>query len=99
MEFWQRVYHHIISMQTCNQDLPLGRHVTQFHEGTFPQVKFLILDRVHPGIRVGDWNKILLQSEQRRIFRFSATSFPGLNEAISFKPFLEGFVSGGPEYY
>lgn len=33
MAFWQRAYCHIISMQTCNPDLPLGRHVTQFHDG------------------------------------------------------------------
>lgn len=98
-EFWHRAYRHIVSMQSCNPDLPLGRHVTHFHSGIFPHIKFLILDRVHPGMRGGDWNKIPLQREQQWIFRLNATYFPGLNEKIPFKSFLEGFVSGGPKLY
>lgn len=51
---------------------------------------------MHPGMRGGDWNKTLLQGEHW-LFILNVTSFPGLNEVISYKPFLEGFVSGGPE--
>lgn len=98
-EFWHRAYRHILSMQSCNPDLPLGHHVLYFHGGIFSLIKFLTLDRVHPGLRGDNWNKILLQREQRWIYKLNATSFPGLNEMISFKPFLEGFVSGGPEHY
>lgn len=53
---------------------------------------------VHPGLQGGDWNKTLLQVEQRWIFRLHATRTPGLNDAISFRPFLEGFTSGGSEW-
>lgn len=95
MEFWQTIYRHILGMQSCNPDLPLGQHVTQFHGGSFPRIKFLILDRVYPGLRGGDSNKTLLQQGQRWIFRLNAITFPGLNEMISYKPFLEGIVSGG----
>lgn len=94
-EFWRRAYRHIISMKTCNPSLPLDRHVSNFHSGVFPKLSFLILDRVHPGLRGGDWNKILLQKEQKWIFRLQATRAPGLNDTTSFRPFLEGFTSGG----
>lgn len=63
--------------------------------GKFPNIKFLILDHIHPSFRGGDWNKTLLQMELCQIHNLKATSPPGLNEATSFKPFLEGFSSGG----
>lgn len=84
-------------MQTSDPDLPLGRHGSLVHGGKFPRIKFLILDRVHSSPREGDWNKTLLQRELKWIYLLKATSPPGLNEAICFKPFLEGFYSGGME--
>lgn len=68
------------------------------HDGIFLKICFLILDRIHPGMRGGVWNKILLQHEQRWIFRLNETKPPGLNESISFRSFLEGFTLGGPEW-
>lgn len=88
---------HIHSMQTCNPDLSLGRHVKMLHGGVFPRVEFFALDRVHPSLRGGDWNKLLLQRELRWIHQLKAAIFPGLNEAVNYKPFLEGFASGGME--
>lgn len=80
-------------MQICNPDLPLGRHVTKgVNGGKFPKIKVTALDRIH--IRKGDWNKILLQTEQRWKNKLKATSPPGLNDAITFKPFLKEFASG-----
>lgn len=84
-------------MKTADPDLPLGRHVTLVHGGKFPSIKFLILDRIHPSPRGGDWNKILLQRELKWIHLLKATIPPGLNEAVCFRPFLEGFNSGGME--
>lgn len=46
----------------------------------------------------GDWNRTLLQHKQRWIFHLDATSPPGLNGSLSFRPFLEGFASGGSEW-
>lgn len=89
MECWQRASRHIHAMKTCDPDLPLGRHVTTVHRASFPKISFLILDRIHPGTRGGDWNKILLQHEQKWIFHLNATSLPGINESLSFRPFLE----------
>lgn len=61
------------------------------------QIKFLILDRIHRNPRGWHWNKVLLQMELRWIHNLKATCSPGLNEVICFKPFLEGFSSGGNE--
>lgn len=97
LPFWKRAYRHIHSMQVCNPDLPLGRHTTLVHSGVFPKIKFLILDRNHPNLRGGDWNKSLLQLELRWIYNLKATRPPGLNDAVCFRPFLEGFNSGGIE--
>lgn len=97
LPFWQRAYWHIKSMQVCNPDLPLGRHTTLIHRGIFPRIKFLILDRIHPSPRGGDWNKGLLQLELLCINMLRATHPPGLNDAVCFKPFLEGFNSGRME--
>lgn len=96
-EFWQRAYRRITSMKMCNPNLPLDRHVTRIPEGICPKFYFLLIDSVHTGIRGGDANKILLQFEQRWIFRLKATQPPGLNGSISYRPFLEGFTSGGTE--
>lgn len=84
-------------MKGCNLDLTMGRHATTIHNGHFPKIKFIALDRVHPNLGGGDWNKLLLQRELKWIFSLKATIFPGLNEAVNYKPFLVGFVSGGME--
>lgn len=97
LEFHKRAARHITSMRQADPDLPLGRHVRDHHTGKFPLVHFTILDRVHPDTRGGDWNKILLQREVCWIASLNATQFPGLNTQMSFRPFLEGFVSGGCE--
>lgn len=84
-------------MKKNDPELPLGRHTQLVHAGKFPNIKFLILDRVHPNPRGEDWNKVLFQLELRWIYTLRATLPPGLNKAVCFKPFLEGFSSGGME--
>lgn len=58
IELHSRMSKHIWSMKVCNPDLPLGRHVTTLHNGLFPKIKFLALDRINPNLRGGDWNKV-----------------------------------------
>lgn len=93
-KLWQRLYRHIKSMETANPDLPLGRHVAQTHNGVCPTISVLALDRLHQSPQGGDYDKYLLQCELRWISNLNATSPPGLNEALNFKPFLPGFVTG-----
>lgn len=54
-KLWQIIYHHIWAMKTTNPDLPLGRHVAQVHNGRFPRVTILVLDRIHPSSQGGDF--------------------------------------------
>lgn len=68
-KLWQRLYRHIRAMQTADPDLPLGRHVTQVHDGIFPKISVLVLDRLHLNSRGRDFNKILLQRELRGLMR------------------------------
>lgn len=72
----------------------MGRHVVDHHGGICPKFNFLILDRIHPNTRGGDWNKLLLQRETQWIVELNATLCAGLNTQLSFRPFLEGFQSG-----
>lgn len=72
------------SMQIGNLYLPLGRDVARRHKYRMPKGNFT----------GGDWNKILVQSEMRWITYLNATTPPGLNEAESYRLFLEGFSSG-----
>ena len=93
-QLWRRMAKHVYSMEIGNLYLPIGRHTVTHHNYIVPKVSFTALYRIHIPNRGGDWNKILLQHEQCWIFRLQATIFPGLNESISFAPFLKGFVSG-----
>ena len=93
--FHKRASRHILCMKKSDPDLPLGRHIRDAHYGKIPRIKFLILDRIHPDNRGGDWNRSLLQRETRWIVSLNATCAPGLNEVVSYRPSLEGIPSGG----
>lgn len=97
-ELCKQIYRQVLSMQTANPDLPLDRHVRVLHERVLPRVRFWALDRIHPSSHGGVWNKFL-HMELRWIHSLRATTYPGLNEAINYKPFLEGIVSGGMELW
>lgn len=93
-EFWRCIAKHTYRMRIGNQHLPLGRHIVVRHNYQMPKIFFVVLDQIHIPSRGGDWNKLLLQREQKWIFRLRATTYPGQNESISFAPFLKGFASG-----
>lgn len=82
-EFHKRAYRHILSMKKSNPDLPLGRHVRDVHGSKINQIKFLILDRIHPSTRGDDWNRILLQRETLWIINLNATLPPDLKYMVS----------------
>lgn len=79
-------------MQIGNYYLPIRRHAVFQHNYMVQKVKFTALHRIHIPNRGGDCYKMLLQKEQKLIFRLQATIYPGLNEAL-FAPFLKGFSS------
>lgn len=91
LEFHKCARRHVISILSANPELPLGRHVGCCHAGICPNFQFLILDRIHPNARGGDWIKLLLQREARWIMELNATHLPGLNTQLSYRLFLEGY--------
>lgn len=95
--FHKKTSRHITCMRKQCPELPLGRHVRDIHDSRIPKIKFLILDRINTNTRGGDWNRNLLHRETRWIAILKATSAPGLNDVNSYRPFLEGFASGGWE--
>lgn len=94
LELKKRISRHVHSMKTCNPDLPLGRHVRDVHQGIFPKIGFLALDRIHPNPKGGDWDKTLHQRETCWIVALRATVAPGLNSHMSYRPIFEGYKSG-----
>lgn len=51
--------------------------------------KFAALDIVYADSRGGDFDKRVLQRETQWIHKLRATVYPGMNDMISFKPFLQ----------
>lgn len=68
---------------------PIGRHIALVHGYEKVHFTFIPLSHIPPSPRGGDWEKLLLLAEARWIYRLNALNPPGLNEALSFKPFLK----------
>lgn len=83
-----RILEHLDSAKSGYYRTAIGRHVAITHNYNFQGFKFLPLAVIPPPERGGDWSKLLLQQESKWIFRLNATSPPGLNEGLSFAPFL-----------
>lgn len=71
-----------------NLESPIERHFGQKHLYKIDSLKFMALDRIHP-IRGGDFDKSILPTESSWIFNLKATRPPGLNDSISYAPFLQ----------
>ena len=69
-------------------ETPISRHSGIYHEFNSKKMKFSALEYITPGERGGNYDKILLQKEAKWIHCLTALTLPGLNEALSFKPFL-----------
>lgn len=83
-ELRMRIGEHI---RSDDPQYPISRH-TNTHGRDPDSVKFIVLDRVHPGPRGGDWDRQILQLESRWIYKLQATVPPGLNEYNNYKCFL-----------
>lgn len=66
----------------------IGRHIAFAHNYVLSGFKFLPLVKIYTHERGGDWDRSLYQAESRWIFSVCADRPPGLNEALSFAPFL-----------
>lgn len=69
-------------------ELAISRHIGLYHNFELDDMSFFAIEHVNSSPRGGDIDKHLLKLETQWIFRLQATKSPGLNEQISFKPFL-----------
>lgn len=53
LEFWQRIYRHIVSIKKRDPSLPLGRHCHTVQHDSTPKVRFLALDHIPNNPRGG----------------------------------------------
>lgn len=68
--------------------MPLGRHVALKHKNDTSMVCFTVLEKIREDPRGGNIDQKLLQREVKWIFKLNATHAPGLNDSLSFRPFL-----------
>lgn len=86
--FKQRIKKHVYAASIGYFKTVIGRHIAFQHNYKFDGFSFLPLERVHIPPRGGDWDNMILKTEARWIFRLGGHTPPGLNESLSFKPFL-----------
>lgn len=86
-EFRQRIGDHLYYSEN-GKLTTIGRHIGLYHKFDSLVVQFLVLEVVQPNPRGGDWDHSVLQRESLWIERLNATFRPGLNETVSYKPFL-----------
>lgn len=96
-EFWRIIHEHIQAVQIGNIYSPIGKHIVKAHNYHVPGPLFWALEHVSPDARGGAWNKRILQRESRWIYNLKATFPPGLNNVLSYRPFLDNFISGKTE--
>lgn len=63
------------------------RHLGLFHKYDPNAVSCRVLEHVPEPLRSGDWDNLILHRESRWIHTLNAMVVPGLNDAVSFKPF------------
>lgn len=83
-----RMVEHISEAQVGYFHTIIGSHIALSHEYKFEGLKFLPLAIIPPHDRGGYWDQALLRSEYKWIFKLKADQPPGLNDLISFSPFL-----------
>lgn len=69
-------------------ETPMSRHVGLFHDFSLNTIKFIALEHIPPDVRGGSNDQKLLQLEARWSHSLKATTYPGLNEMLSYKTFL-----------
>lgn len=86
--FRTRILEHMTSATSGYFRTAIGCHFALAHNYTHHGIKFLPLMVIPPPDREGNWDQALLRAEAKWIFRIKSDQAPGLNEAVSFAPFL-----------
>lgn len=91
----QRIYYHIYYSQYAKMITPVSRHLGLNYKFDIAFVQFIALEVVPEDPCDVKWDKRILhfQKETLWIERLEATKPPGINEVLSYKPFLwDGYV-------
>lgn len=88
-EFWRRIYDHTYATSVGYFKSPIGRHIALDHNYKFDGFSCLPLCIILRHMQGGNWDQRILQAETRWIFHLNACTPPGLNDALSFGPFLQ----------
>lgn len=67
----------------------IALHFSDFHQSSTSGLKVKGIYRLNLSARRGDFDTVLLQREQIRIFRLGTLAPSGLNVEYCFQPFLE----------
>lgn len=86
--FQTRIRDHIKPLYKNITTTAINRHIAAQHNSDPHVILFSALEHVPPHVRGGSIDNKLLRLETKWIHILNATNFPGLNEYISFKPFL-----------
>lgn len=87
-QFCVRIRDHIKPLYKGKTSTSINRHIAVHHDFNPHVVGFTALEHIPTHVRGGDIDQKLLQLETKWIHTLDATRHPGLNEGISFKPFL-----------
>lgn len=97
-----RIRDHVSLIAKHKMETPISRHVGLYHNFNLNSICFFSLEHIPHYEWGGDIDRKLLQLETRWIYVLQVTRHPGLNEGISYKPFLytwmrdDGFLPGLP---
>lgn len=86
-ELRRRVLEHIGHIEH-SRDTPVAKHMRRVHQ-TYPfSLKFWVLEVIKINERKGDRGRLLLQKEATWIYRLGTVHPRGLNDLLSFVPFI-----------
>lgn len=86
-EFRRRILEHIGDIEH-QRETPLASHMRIHHSSNPLALKFWALEIVSLGERKGNLDRLLLQKEAGWIYRLKTTQPHGINDILSFAPFL-----------
>lgn len=66
----------------------IGYHVAFKHNYDPHTFKIAVIDHVYEDPRSGNFDQRVPQRETPWVYNLQATSYPGLNDMLSFRPFL-----------
>lgn len=86
--FWKRMKDHVYYATNGLLNTTINHHVA-FRHKYHPQVfKFAALDHVYQNPRGGNFDQRVIQRETQWVYNGYITTYPGLNDMLSCKPFL-----------